>query len=168
LPARFFWSRIDQTKAALFSDFADAIDNHKGTYFLGTIVLTRGEGEVPEVSDGQQRSQARALEFLDELAESATHYAALFNSDHKKWNEYGTNTRKHINTINTHLRVLQIRPLMFAMANIFSLKKLNSPFVCLSFGPVRFLIVGGRGGLLDHGSAVNVPLIRHNSVRRSV
>src|SRR5579871_225849 len=37
----------------LFNDFANAIS--KGTYFLGTIVLTRNEGDVPEVSDGQQR-----------------------------------------------------------------------------------------------------------------
>src|ERR1700733_3885042 len=37
----------------LFQDLAQAIN--KGTYFLGTIVLTRGEGDYPEVSDGQQR-----------------------------------------------------------------------------------------------------------------
>src|SRR5215213_4708146 len=49
------YSWEDEHVDELFSDFADAIDNHKGTYFLGTIVLTRGEGEVPEVSDGQQR-----------------------------------------------------------------------------------------------------------------
>ena len=39
----------------LFRDFANAIANNRATYFLGTIVLTRGEGDVPEVSDGQQR-----------------------------------------------------------------------------------------------------------------
>lgn len=39
----------------LFSDFANALANNKGTYFLGTIVLTRGVEDVPEVSDGQQR-----------------------------------------------------------------------------------------------------------------
>src|ERR1019366_2956481 len=39
----------------LLHDFANAIANNRATYFLGTIVLTRGEGDVPEVSDGQQR-----------------------------------------------------------------------------------------------------------------
>jgi Protein of unknown function DUF262/Protein of unknown function (DUF1524) len=38
----------------LFQDFANAIDNNN-IYFLGTIVLTRGESDYPEVSDGQQR-----------------------------------------------------------------------------------------------------------------
>ena len=37
----------------LFQDFAGAINDE--IYFLGTIVLTRGESDVPEVSDGQQR-----------------------------------------------------------------------------------------------------------------
>lgn len=39
----------------LFQDFANAITNNRGGYFLGTIVLTRGSGDIPEVSDGQQR-----------------------------------------------------------------------------------------------------------------
>lgn len=39
----------------LFSDFANAIATNKATYFLGTIVLTRGAADIPEVSDGQQR-----------------------------------------------------------------------------------------------------------------
>lgn len=39
----------------LFTDLANAIMSSHGTYFLGTIVLTSPEGEVPEVSDGQQR-----------------------------------------------------------------------------------------------------------------
>ncbi len=39
----------------LLTDFANAIDNMGGSYFLGSIVLTQGEGRFPEVSDGQQR-----------------------------------------------------------------------------------------------------------------
>ena len=39
----------------LLYDLKKAIADSKSTYFLGTIVLTRGSGDVPEVSDGQQR-----------------------------------------------------------------------------------------------------------------
>lgn len=39
----------------LFTDFTNAIALNKSSYFLGTIVLTKGESEIPEVSDGQQR-----------------------------------------------------------------------------------------------------------------
>ena len=39
----------------LFQDFSNALATGKGGYFLGTIVLTKGSGDNPEVSDGQQR-----------------------------------------------------------------------------------------------------------------
>jgi hypothetical protein len=44
----------------LFQDFAGAIDSDK-TYFLGTIVLTKGSDDVPEVTDGQQRLATTAV-----------------------------------------------------------------------------------------------------------
>jgi uncharacterized protein with ParB-like and HNH nuclease domain len=40
---------------ALLQDFSGAIKDPDEDYFLGTIVLTGAKGEVPEVSDGQQR-----------------------------------------------------------------------------------------------------------------
>lgn len=39
----------------LFRDFSKAINQSSKTYFLGTIVLTKGKDGVPEVADGQQR-----------------------------------------------------------------------------------------------------------------
>lgn len=39
----------------LFHDFSKAISSNGVTYFLGTIVLTGSDEEVPEVVDGQQR-----------------------------------------------------------------------------------------------------------------
>jgi hypothetical protein len=39
----------------LFQDFSKAIGQDRKTYFLGTIVLTKGKDNVPEVADGQQR-----------------------------------------------------------------------------------------------------------------
>jgi hypothetical protein len=94
-------------------------------------------------------SPNRALEVVHELAESANDYAALFNADHSKWNEYGTSTRNHISTINRDLQVEQIRPLMFAVARHFSVKEAQKAYRLFVFWSVRFLIVGGRGGLLD-------------------
>jgi Protein of unknown function (DUF1524) len=99
-------------------------------------------------------SQPRALEFLDELATSANDYAALFNSDHRKWNEYGTKTRKHLSTIKQDLRVEQIRPLLFAVAKHFSVNEAKAAFKLFVAWSVRFLIVGGRGGLLERNYAL--------------
>src|SRR5205809_7994575 len=44
----------DEHVSDLYSDLADAIATGR-PYFLGTIVLTRGDSDIPEVSDGQQR-----------------------------------------------------------------------------------------------------------------
>ena len=65
------------------------------TYLHHLLITKNGPTKEREVFDKVKQtvnSQGRAIEFMDELADSANDYAALFNSDHKKWNEYGTNT----------------------------------------------------------------------------
>jgi hypothetical protein len=112
------------------------------------------EREVFDKIKSTINSQLAAISFLDELAEGAVHYAALFNPDHKQWNKYDTLTRKNITTINRDLRVSQIRPLMFAVARKFSVSEAQLAFRYFVFWSVRFLIVGGRGGLLDRNYSV--------------
>lgn len=127
------------------------------TYLHHVLINSYGPIREREVFDrikGAVNSQLSAIEFLDELAEGAVHYAALFNPDHKKWNEYGALTRKNITTINRDLRVSQIRPLMFAVARKFSVKEAKIVFRYFVFWSVRFLIAGGRGGLLDRNYSV--------------
>jgi len=127
------------------------------TYLHHMLINKYGPIREREVFDKIKRtvnSQLGALEFLDELSEGASHYAALFNPDHKKWNQYGSLTRKNITTINRDLRVLQIRPLMFAVARKFSVAEAALAFRYFVFWSVRFLVAGGRGGLLDRNYSV--------------
>jgi hypothetical protein len=127
------------------------------TYLHHVLINRDGPTREREVYDkikGTVNNTLRSIEFLDELAEGANHYAALFNADNKKWNEYGTLTRKNISTINRDLRVEQIRPLMFAVARKFSVNEAKLAFRLFVFWSVRFLIVGGRGGLLDRNYSV--------------
>ena len=122
------------------------------TYLHHLLILKNGPTREREVFDSIKQtvnSQLRAIEFLTELADGANDYAALFNPDHKKWNEYGTSTRKSISTINRDLRVEQIRPLMFAVARRFSATEAKIAFRQFVSWSVRFMLVGGRGGLLD-------------------
>lgn len=122
------------------------------TYLHHLLINKYGPTKEREVFDKIKTSvnnQLRAIEFLDELAESAADYAALFNPEHKKWNDYGTLTRKNITTINRDLRVSQIRPLMFAVARKFSIKEAKLTFRLFVFWSVRILIFGTRGGILD-------------------
>ena len=122
------------------------------TYLHHLLITKLGPTKEREVLDKVRTlasSRSKALEFLEEGAESADDYAALFNPGATKWNEYGTSTRKHLMTINRDLRVEQIRPLMFAVARYFSAKEAKKAFRLFVCWSVRFLIVGGRGGLLD-------------------
>jgi hypothetical protein len=121
--------------------------------FLHHLLITKyGPTKEREVFDKVRQlvtSQNRSIEFLEELADSANDYAALFNPDHKKWNEYGTTTRKNISTINRDLRIEQIRPLMFSVARHFSVEEGKAAFRLFVFWSVRILVYGTRGGFLD-------------------
>lgn len=122
------------------------------TYLHHLLITKFGptkEREVLNKIRDYVNSRSLALQFLNEMAESATDYAALFNPGSVKWNEYGTSTRKHLMTINHDLRVEQIRPLMFAVARHFSVNEGKRAFRLFVYWSVRFLVVGGRGGLLD-------------------
>ena len=112
------------------------------------------EREVLRKVKSTVNTQSRAIEFLDDVSQSAQDYSALFNPDHSKWNQHGTPLRHSLTTINRDLRVEQIRPLMFAVARKFSPKEARLAFRLFVFWSVRFLLVGGRGGLLDRNYAV--------------
>ncbi len=134
-----------------------AQDDVTVTYLHHVLITKNGPTTAREVFNKVKQivnSKRAALEFLDELTQGANDYAALYNSDHKKWNDYGTSTRKHISIINRDLRVFQIRPLMFAVARHFSPKETQLAFMHFVFWSVRFLLVGGRGGLLDRNYAL--------------
>ncbi len=138
------------------------------TYLHHVLINKYGPVREREVFDKIKttvNSQQRAIEFLDELADGAYHYAALFNGDHKKWADYGTLTRKNISTINRDLRVEQIRPLMLAVARSFSVAEAKKAFRLFVFWSVRFLIVGGRGGLLDRNYSVAAHEITKGTIK---
>jgi Protein of unknown function DUF262/Protein of unknown function (DUF1524) len=106
------------------------------------------EKEVFEKIRGAVNSNAKALDFLGSLETGAGMYSALFNADHPFWNAHGTTARAHVRTM-IELRISQIRPLMFAIIQRFSVEEVRKALKMLISWSVRFLIVGGRGGLLD-------------------
>jgi hypothetical protein len=138
------------------------------TYLHHLLILKTGPTKEREIFDRVRLridSQGRATEFLEELADSANDYAALFNPEHKKWNEYGTSIRKHLVTITRDLRVEQIRPLLFAIAKHFSVQEAKAAIRMAVFWSVRFLIVGGRGGLLDRNYAQRAQEIASGKIK---
>lgn len=126
------------------------------TYLHHYLITTQGPTKEREVFDRVKRlttSSTAAVNFLENIATSATDYVALFNPEHDKWNEYESVVRRSLSTINRDLRVQQIRPLLFAVAQRFSPKETAKAFRIFVSWSVRFLVVGGRGGLLDRNYA---------------
>ncbi|MGC1130193.1 MAG: DUF262 domain-containing HNH endonuclease family protein [Candidatus Acidiferrales bacterium] len=140
------------------------------TYLHHLLITKQGPTKEREVFDkvrGIANSRSKALQFLEDAAESADDYAALFNPGATKWNEYGTSTRKHLTTINRDLRVEQIRPLMFAVARHFSVNEAKKAFRLFVYWSVRFLIVGGRGGLLDRNYSLRSQEVSNKTVKNA-
>jgi hypothetical protein len=127
------------------------------TYLHHLLITKHGPITAREVFDKIKStidSPTRALDFLHELADGANDYGALFNVQHKKWNDYPNNTRKHVLIIKNDLRITQIRPLMFSVLRYFPVKEAQIAFKLFVCWSVRFLVVGGRGGLLDRNYGI--------------
>jgi hypothetical protein len=143
---------VQQRWAAMIGALETVDDDLTVTYVRHYWVTQHGptkerelSKEIKEFVSGKQK----AVDVAGELATSANDYVALLNSAHPKWNVYGGGTRKHVDIITRQLQVAQIRPLMFAVARYFDIKEGQKAFKLLVSLSVRFLIVGGRGGLLD-------------------
>jgi hypothetical protein len=90
-----------------------------------------------------------AVNFVTEANSAATDYIALTDVSHVKWQDYKTTAKASLVTISNHLKVEQIKPLLFAISRFFSPEEANKAFRYAVSISVRFLIVGGRGGFLD-------------------
>lgn len=137
------------------------------TYLHHLLITKHGQIRSAEIFDRVKKTingPSRALRFLSEAADAANDYAALYNPSLPKWNAYAPATRQHIATINRYLQVQQIRPLMFAVARHFSAKEAHKAFELFVYWSVRFLIYGGRGGLLDRNYSIAAQRIGSESL----
>jgi len=122
-------------------------------HFFRHLWITR-EGptkakDLAESIRGNLTNESRALKFLADASAAARDYAAITRHDDPKWRAYPETAAQDIETLNRHLRVSQIRPLIFAIAHYMEPKEAAKALqLCVSWS-VRFLIVGGRGGMLD-------------------
>jgi uncharacterized protein with ParB-like and HNH nuclease domain len=162
--------REAQQKWAQMSGILESLSKGDITVtFLHHLLITKyGPTKEREVFGKVQQyinSQNRSLEFLEELADAANDYAALFNSDHRKWNEYGVSTRKNISTINRDLRVDQIRPLMFSVSRHFPVQEGKLAFRLFVFWSVRILVIGKRGGFFDRNYALLAQKITNGTIK---
>jgi hypothetical protein len=90
-------------------------------------------------------SKRGSLKFSTELADSVRVYTALLNTDHDYWNDFSNDVAYSVSTFNL-LGMTQIRPLLLALLNKFSAKRVSEAFRLLVSAAVRYQMVGGIGG----------------------
>lgn len=142
------WSVIAAESERLGSDENAALL----TYLRHLWITTHGptkEAELAAKIRDEITSERGTLQFLNEAAAGIGDYIAVSSSQDSKWTTYPAGTRQHIDTLSRHLQVEQIKPLLFAVARRFEPVEAEKAFRLFVSWSVRFLIVGGRGGLLD-------------------
>jgi hypothetical protein len=137
--------------AALESNLENA-DDWLVTFIRHLWVTTHGptkERELAAAIKSEIGSETRTLQFIADANAAVPDYLALWSSRHQKWAAYPATVRQNVDTLAARLQVEQIRPLTFAVARHFSTEEAEKAFRLFVSWSVRFLIFGGRGGLLD-------------------
>jgi hypothetical protein len=143
-----FWNNI----AAAIESLEEDGDEWLVTYIRHLWVTGHGptkERELAAAIKSEIGSETRTMQFLAEANAAVSDYLALWSSRHPKWITYKSTVRQNIETLSVHLQVEQIRPLLFAVARRFTPEEADKAFRLFVSWSVRFLIFGGRGGLLD-------------------
>jgi hypothetical protein len=157
--AQMMWNTITTTIEPLTGDQQESDDDDDinrsdflVTYLRHLWVTSHGPTKARELAaqvKGEISNETRTMRFLEDGSIGVHDYVALWSSKHPKWNNYRATTRQHVETISEHLRVDQIRPLLFAVARYFDPIEADKAFFLFVSWSVRFLIFGGRGGMLD-------------------
>ncbi|MCY2951577.1 MAG: DUF262 domain-containing protein [Planctomycetota bacterium] len=108
-------------------------------------------------------SKQAAIDFAEELAESAIIYAAILNPDHEMWKKYGGSAKAHMSTLNM-MGMIQVRPLVLAVLAEFTVPEVRKTLKALVAWAVRFLVAGGRGGTLENHYSERAKEIRDKKI----
>lgn len=147
--AEDMWNQIVSTIETLGSDDSD---DSLITYLRHYWITGHGPTKEKDLASKMREEltgKAKALQFLADCNRAAQLYVALSNPQHPRWASYKRSVRQHVETIYQHLQVEQIKPLLFAVVMKFDPIEAEKAFKLFVSWSVRFLVVGGRGGMLD-------------------
>lgn len=109
-------------------------------------------------------TQSLAVNFTRDLVQNAHKYAAIVSPSDAFWNKYGDTCRKHLDTLNT-LRMVQIRPLILSVLDVFNEAEVKKTIRNLVSWSVRLLIHGSLGtGAIEANTCRAALAIRSKSV----
>jgi Protein of unknown function DUF262/Protein of unknown function (DUF1524) len=142
------WNTITGAIEALDED-----DNERLVTFIRHLwITTHGQTRARELAaeiKAEITSEAKTMTFVADAATAIHDYVALWSPRHSKWANYKPAVRQSVETLADHLQVEQIKPLLFAVARYFDPDETEKAFRLFVSWSVRFLIYGGRGGMLD-------------------
>ena len=119
--------------------------------YCTTMVMGRGIDEkqrpMRRVKKGVGTASA-AVDLTRDLWMSSARYAALSNTTHEFWREYGQTAQGHIAVLDL-LRMVQMRPLLLAILDVFQPAEARKAIKFLVDCAVRILMVGARGGAVE-------------------
>ena len=145
------WSLWNAITGAI--ETLDEDDNERLLSYIRHLwITTHGQTRARELAEEiktEVTSESRTLTFLSDAATGVQDYVALWSPRHQKWADYAPSVRRSVETLTDHLQVEQIRPLLFAVARHFDPVEAEKAFRLFVSWSVRFLIYGGRGGMLD-------------------
>lgn len=160
------WTELTGKIEANFPD-----DDNLTLLYLRHLWITQNgrttEKELSAKIRSKINAETLAVNFVSEANNASSDYIALFEPSHPKWTDYKNTTREYLNTINRHLKVEQIRPLLFAIARHFDPEEADKAFRYAVSISVRFLIYGGRGGFLDEHYAARAHLIGSGEITKA-
>lgn len=142
------WSSVAAAVEALGGDDAEKLITYIRHLWITDEGPTR-ERDLAASIRAKVTSEHKALAFLTSAAARVQDYVALSNAQHDRWAAYDASVRQNIEVLAESLQVEQIRPLLFAVSMHFTAEEAKKAFQLFVSWSVRFLIVGGRGGLLD-------------------
>jgi hypothetical protein len=146
--AQMMWNTIATSVEALGGDENDRLITYLRHFWVTTHGPTKDRELAAQIKE-EISGETKTLRFLSDAAAAVQDYVALWSSKHPKWSAYRASTRQAIETMAAHLKVQQIRPLMFAVSRLFTPDEADKAFNLFVSWSVRFLVYGGRGGMLD-------------------
>lgn len=140
------------------------------TFIRHLWVTGHGPTKERELADrirAEVTGQSKTLAFLTQADSAAATYVALSSSNHPKWSAYPSSVARNIGIIQNDLRVKQIKPLLFAVALHFEPKEAEKAFHLMVSWSVRFLVYGGRGGMLDDQYSRRAAEVGNNTITKA-